>query len=637
MKIIKLLFKIGVFLTIIGVVFIGGVYIYAYFTEPISLNTANSYYIYDNKDNVIYQGSSNSEWVSLDGIDDKFINYIVNTEDQHFYQHLGFDVGRIIKTLYANMKAGKITAGASSISQQYVKNLFLEFDQTWERKIEEAFLTIRLETHYSKKEILEGYLNTIYFGQGIYGVKDACQYYFNKDISNITMEEAIILAGIPKSPNNYNPISNMEGCLKRSNIVATYLRDYNVISEEEYTSLDFNNITIYGKHQNNNLDTLMYYQDAVLSELKSLKEIPKNLLDDGGLRIFTNLDIDAQTNMENSMKENNIDDDNQIAAIMVDPNTGGVIALAGGKNYAISQYNRVTQSKRQVGSTIKPFLYYAALNNGMTSASTFKSEKTSFVFGENKTYSPSNYADTYANKDITMAAALAYSDNIYAVKTHLFLGEDTLVNTLKTCGLKEELLAVPSLSLGAKELNMLDYAGAYNTLATGGIQRDLFFIRRVEDINGNVIYEKKSEEKQVLDESIVYILNELMRNTYNYNFVDYYSPTVIYLNGKLSKKYALKSGTTDNDYWLVGYNRDALMMVWAGNDYNKETPKSYSKALKNIWLDTVESYEEDMDDNWYQMPENVVAVPMDPVSGKYKTNSKTLFYFLEGTELAYID
>ena len=130
MKIIKLLFKIGIFLAIIAVVFLGGIYIYAYFTEPISLNTANSYYIYDNKDNVIYQGSSNSEWVALDGIDEKFIDYIVNTEDQHFYQHFGFDIGRIIKTLYNNFKAGKITAGASSISQQYVKNLFLEFDQT---------------------------------------------------------------------------------------------------------------------------------------------------------------------------------------------------------------------------------------------------------------------------------------------------------------------------------------------------------------------------------------------------------------------------------------------------------------------------------------------------------------------------
>lgn len=313
------------------------------------------------------------------------------------------------------------------------------------------------------------------------------------------------------------------------------------------------------------------------------------------------------------------------------------MALAGGKNYVKSQYNRVTQAKRQVGSTIKPFLYYAALNNGMTAASTFKSEKTSFVFGENKTYSPTNYGDLYGNKDITMAAALSYSDNVYAVKTHLFLGENTLVDTLKSCGLKEELMPNPSLALGAKEINMLDFATAYTTLASGGLKRDLFFIRRIEDINGNKIYEKELEETRVLDESITYIVNELMTNTYNYNFVDYYSPTVLYLNGKLSHKYALKSGTTDNDYWLAGYNKEALMLVWAGNDQNAETPKTYSKAIKNIWLDTMENVEKDMDEVWYTKPDNVVAVPMDPITGKYNSKSKSLFYFLSGTELAYIN
>lgn len=637
MKHVKRLFKIVLFLGIIGVIFLIGLYIFAYFTDPIALNTANSYYIYDSNDNVIYQGSNNSEWVSLDNIDDKFIDYIVSVEDKHFYQHKGFDILRILKSLYLNMRAGKIVGGASSISQQYVKNLFLEFDQTWERKIEEAFLTIRLETHYSKKEILEGYLNTIYFGQGIYGVKDAAQYYFNKDISNITMEEAITLAGIPKSPNNYNPISNKDSYLKRVNIVSTFLKDNDIISEDEFNSLNFNDLEVYGKHQNNNLDTLMYYQDAVIAELKNIKNIPKSLLDDGGLRIYTNLDMEAQTAMENSIKENNVDDNNQIASIVVNPNTGGVMALAGGKNYAKSQYNRVTQAKRQVGSTIKPFLYYAALNNGMTAASTFKSEKTSFVFGENKTYTPTNYGDLYGNKDISMAAALAYSDNIFAVKTHLFLGENTLVDTLKTCGLKEDLSPNPSLALGAKEINMLDYATAYTSLASGGFKRDLFFIRRIEDINGNKIYERELVDTRVLDEAITYIVNEMMTNTYNYNFVDYYSPTVLYLNGKLSHKYALKSGTTDNDYWLSGYNKNALMLIWAGNDLNEETPKTYSKIIKNIWLDTMETIEKNMDDVWYTKPDNVVAVPMEPITGKYSTKSKSLFYFLEGTELAYIN
>ena len=635
---VKKVLKFFLFLGIVGCVSISCLYIYAYFTPAIELNTANSYYIYDNKDNVIYQGSANSEWVGLDNIDSKLKNYIIAIEDQHFYQHKGFDILRIAQTMVNNIKARKIVAGASSISQQYVKNLFLTFDQTWQRKIEEAFLTIRLETHYEKDEILEGYLNTIYFGQGIYGVKDAANYYFNKDISSLSREEAIILAGIPKSPNNYNPISNFEACMKRSKIVAAALLENEVISQEEYDSLDLENVVLYGKHQSNNLDTLMYYHDAVIEELYSIDAIPQSLIEAGGLRIFTNLDIDTQTKMEESIKANSEDDDVQIASIVVDPNTGKVLALAGGKNYAVSQYNRVTQSKRQVGSTIKPFLYYAALNNGMTSASTFKSEETTFVFSENKTYSPTNYGDTYGNKDITMSAALAYSDNIFAVKTHLFLGEDTLVNTLKSAGLKENLSANPSLALGAADINMLDYATAYSTLANLGEKNELYFIERVEDINGNLLYQHKEDAKQVLDESITYILNEMMTNTYNYSYVDYYSPTVLYLNGKLSRKYALKSGTTDNDYWIAGYNQDVLMLVWAGDDNNANVDKSYSKAIKNIWLDTVEFYEsnKDPDTSWYTMPDNVVAIPMDPISGKYDQTAKTLFYFIDGTHLAYL-
>lgn len=628
------------FFTFIICLFILGVtsiYVYAYFTDPIDLNSANSYYIYDNKDNIVFMGSNNHEWVTLDNIDQDFLDCIINVEDQYFYYHKGFDILRIIKTMYNNIKAGEITAGASSISQQYVKNLYLSFEQTWERKLEEAFLTIRLETHYTKDEILEGYLNTIYFGQGIYGIKDAAAYYFNKDISDISLEEAIILAGIPKSPNNYNPVSNMEACLKRAKVVANVLLENEIITDEVYDALDFDNITIYGQHKSNNLSTLMYYQDAVIEELYDIQSIPDDLIKAGGLRIFTNLDIDTQTKMEESIKSNVLEDETQIASIVVEPLTGKILALAGGKDYAVSQYNRVTKSKRQVGSTIKPFLYYAALNNGMTTASTFKSEETTFVFAEDKKYSPTNYADSYANKDISMNAAIAYSDNIYAVKTHLFLGEQTLVDTLTNCGLKESLAPNPSLALGAFDINMLDYATAYATLASGGIKNELYLINRVEDINGNVLYTHKEEPIQVLDPSITYILNESLTNTYNYSYVDYSSPTVLYLNGKMSRKYAIKSGTTDNDYWLSGYNNDVLMLVWAGMDNNGEVPKKYNNIIKNIWLDTVEFYLEDHGDTWYTKPDDVVAVPMDHLNGEYNKNANTLFYFLKGSELAYIE
>ena len=602
-----------------------------------SLNSANSYYLYDNKDNVVYQGSNKSAWVSLKEIDPKFLNYIISIEDQHFYHHLGFDIPRILKTLFTNIKSGKILAGASSISQQYVKNLYLTFDQTWERKIEEAFLTIKLETHYSKDEILEGYLNTIYFGEGVYGIKNAANYYFNKEPNDLTDEEAIILAGIPKSPNNYNPISNMEACMKRVNVVKSVLKENGTITDDAYNNLNFDNLNLYGKKSTNNLNTLMYYQDAVMDELSKITSIPEKLINSGGIRIYTNLDLDTQKAMDEEIEAKTLDDDNQVAGIVVNPRNGKVVALAGGKNYSKSQYNRVLKSKRQVGSTIKPFLYYAALNSGMTEASTFKSEKTSFVFQENKVYNPTNYGNKYANKDISMALALAYSDNIYAVKTHLFLGENTLVDTLKTCGLKENLAPNPSLALGASEINMLDYATAYTTLASNGYKRELYFINKIEDVDGNVLYIHKNKEEKVLNDDALYILNEMMRNTYNYNYVDYNSPTVIYLNGKLNQKYALKSGTTDNDYWISGYNNNVLSIFWAGNDQNEDTPKAYSKIIKDIWLRSVNAFTEDIiDDEWYSLPKNVIAIPVNPKTGKYAAKSKELFYFIDGTQTPYI-
>ena len=637
MKHIKNLFKISILLFISTLVIIIGIYVYSYFMPAMSLNSANSYYLYDNKDNVVYQGSNKSAWVSLKEIDPKFLNYIISIEDQHFYHHLGFDIPRILKTLFTNIKSGKILAGASSISQQYVKNLYLTFDQTWERKIEEAFLTIKLETHYSKDEILEGYLNTIYFGEGVYGIKNAANYYFNKEPNDLTDEEAIILAGIPKSPNNYNPISNMEACMKRVNVVKSVLKENGTITDDAYNNLNFDNLNLYGKKSTNNLNTLMYYQDAVMDELSKINSIPEKLINSGGIRIYTNLDLDTQKAMDEEIEAKTLDDDNQVAGIVVNPRNGKVVALAGGKNYSKSQYNRVLKSKRQVGSTIKPFLYYAALNSGMTEASTFKSEKTSFVFQENKVYNPTNYGNKYANKDISMALALAYSDNIYAVKTHLFLGENTLVDTLKTCGLKENLAPNPSLALGASEINMLDYATAYTTLASNGYKRELYFINKIEDVEGNVLYIHKNKEEKVLNDDALYILNEMMRNTYNYNYVDYNSPTVIYLNGKLNQKYALKSGTTDNDYWISGYNNNILSIFWAGNDQNEDTPKAYSKIIKDIWLRSVNAFTEDIiDDEWYSLPKNVIAIPVNPKTGKYDAKSKELFYFIDGTQTPYI-
>lgn len=634
MKKIKFLYKTILFLTISFTVIILCLYAYAYFSPKITLNSANAIFMYDNQGELIFQTNNNKKWVNLNDISPDLKDATISIEDKNFYNHFGFDYLRIIKSLYLNVKTKSITAGASTISQQYVKNLYLDFNQTWKRKIEEALLTLNLEVHYTKDEILEGYLNTINYGQGNFGIQSASEYYFDKESKDLTLEEAIILAGIPKSPENYNPVSNYDKCIKRAKVVAASMYKNNYITKEEYDNLFQNEIPIYGKKKTNNMQTLMYYHDAVISELNSIKNVPKDLIKSGGLKVYTNLDINTQKKLDETFIQYKEKDNVELASIITTPKDGKIIALAGGYNYAKSQFNRATQAKRQVGSTIKPFLYYAALNNNMTEASTFKSEVTSFVFGNGENYSPKNYSNTYANKDITMAAALAYSDNIYAVKTHLFLGEEELVKTLKYAGLKTKLNPNPSLALGAEDINLLDYAEAYNTLANYGTHNELYLIERIEDNKGNLIYQHKDKSEEVLNKDNIYILNEMMTSTYNPIFNDYMSPTILSLNSRLTKKYAIKSGTTNSDYLIVGYNPDIFMMVWAGNDYNENASFKYSSIIKNIWCDNVEYYLKDKETSWYEPSDNIVAMPLDAITGEYnpKSDKNTLFYFKKGSE-----
>ncbi len=634
MKILKKIFKVNLFLIISFFICLVGLYTYAYLSPPLEISSIGKIYLYDNKNTLIETGSSGAEWISLKEIPDNFKNAMISVEDKNFYKHKGFDYLRIVKAMLLNIKNKAIVQGASTISQQYIKNMYLDFDKTWSRKIEEAFLTLELEVHYDKNYILEGYLNTINYGQGNYGIKKASKYYFNKDPKDLTLEEAIMLAGIPKNPSNFNPISSYENCIKRAKVVAKTMYDNKYIDKNTYDNLFKNPIEIYGQKNNTNSNMVMYYEDAVYNELKNINSIPTSLIKSGGLKIYTNLDMETQTDLENNIKNYVSDEEMQIASVIVNPENGKVISLVGGTNYSKSQYNRAISSKRQVGSTMKPFLYYAALENGFTSASTFLSEETTFNFENSPKYSPSNYNNTYAHKEISMAAAIAYSDNIYAVKTHLFLGEDTLIKTANTCGIKANLKENPSLALGTSELNMLDFATGYTTLASNGYKKDLYFIEKVEDLNGNVLYEHKNKEKLVLNQNNLYILNELLTNTTNASFKDYTVPTGLSIANKLNHKYALKTGTTKTDYWTVGYNKKALMLVWMGYDDARETNSNISGEAKNIWASTIENYEKNVSDEWYEQPKNVIATIRDPVTGNEVKNKEknTLYYFVKGSE-----
>ena len=622
-----------IFLFISFVVILIGLYTYAYLSPKLDLKKSGSLYIYDNKDELLYQGSRNNEWANLSDISTYLVDAVISVEDKNFYDHHGFDYLRIAKAMATNIRRNKIVQGASTISQQYIKNLYLDFDKTWKRKIEEAFLTLELEVHYDKDDILEGYLNTINYGQGNMGIVNAASYYFNKKPNELTLEEAIMLAGIPKNPSGYNPVNNYEASVNRAKVVAKAMLNNKYIDEATYNNLYKEKIEIYGQNKTNNLQMVMYYQEAVLKELNNIKEIPTSLINSGGLKIYTNLDMEMQKNMEDAILSKKSDDEVQVASVVVNPDTGEVRALTGGIDYAKSQYNRALKSKRQVGSTMKPFLYYAALENNMTMASTFRSEETTFNLSNGKTYSPSNAGGIYASKEITMAAALSLSDNIYAVKTNLFLGVDKMIDVAKRTGINEELQGVASLPLGTSEINILDFATGYNTFATGGYKKDLYSIRKVTDLNGNVLYEHEDKKDLVINPNYTYILNEALTSTTNDAFVDYTTPTALNISGSLTHKYAIKTGSTNTDYWIVGYNPDALVMMWMGYDDNRECDKSVRNQAKKIWAEVIEDATKDKDD-WYETPKNVVAIPLDAVTGNVpKDNNKTaLYYFVKGSE-----
>ena len=638
MKFIKFMrktIKFTLFLVFAGLLAISGLYMYAKMNQKLEIKSANAFLMYDNNEELFFQGNGNQEWINLEDISPYLINATLSTEDKRFYDHYGFDFIRIAKALYVNISSKQKKEGASTISQQYARNLFLNFDKTWERKLNEMWITIKLESHYKKDEILEGYLNTINYGHGMYGIENASKYYFDKSSKDLTLAEAALLTGIPKSPSYYSPFVNFDLAKKRQVNILYMMYKNGYITESEYENSKNEELKLIGKKESNEITSVAYYQDAVMKELEKLN-IPKSYLETGGIKIYTNLDMNAQKILEDSVNNNlDKDDDIQTSAVMMDPKTGKVIAIIGGRDYTTSQYNRAYSSERQVGSTMKPILYYAALENGFTSSTTFTSEATTFTFSNNQTYSPQNYGETYGGKPISLATAISYSDNIYAVKTHMFLGEETLVNMTKRLGITSRLEEVPSLALGTASINMLEFAAAYSAFANEGSKVKASFINKVEDLHGNILYQKNYENEVILNKSLTYILNNLLTTTYDSDYIDYSYPTAIGIAPKIKHTLALKSGTTDTDHWSIGYNQDIVTAVWVGYDDNKSLSVSDYKYSRNIWIEAMENYLKDKEDNWYEMPSNVVGVLVNPITGRPATNEdkiKKILYYIKGTE-----
>ena len=633
MKKFRNFFKFFLFFLILFTLIYLGIYLYAKSTPKLSIKGANGYYLYDNKNELYTNGSK--DWVRLGDISNNLINATISIEDKNFYKHQGFDFLRIVKALFINFKNQSTSQGASTITQQLSKNLFLDFDKTWTRKLKEAWITVRLESHYSKDKILEGYLNTINYG-GIFGIENASNYYFGKNSKDLSLAEASILAGIPKNPSKYSPLTNINNSKARQKNILNSMVKNNYITKEDADKAYNEELSFKKLEENDNLKMMMYYQDAVMHELSSISSIPSSFTQTGGLKIYTNLNVEVQTILEKNSNKNITNPNIELAGVVMNPNDGKVLALTGGRDYSKSEFNRAISAKRQIGSTIKPFLYYSALENGFTPSTTFTSEKTTFSFSGGKTYTPKNYNDKYADGPISLAAAISYSDNIYAVKTHLFLGDDALPDILMRVGIDKKFSSLPSLALGAEEIDIISMMGAYATLANEGNKVKPYFISKITDMDGKVLYEYNPKPESILNKSTVYVLNELLTTTYSKEFSDYNVPTCLSILPKITHKYAVKSGTTNTDNLIFGYNKSLLVGLWTGYDDNKTVDSKDSSNLKNMWVDIMEDYLKGKNDNetWYKTPNNVVGVAIDPISGNVATDNKKakVLYYIKGTE-----
>ncbi|SFE08689.1 penicillin-binding protein, 1A family [Lentibacillus persicus] len=624
----------------LGVLLLCGVYFTSFLMGPPDLaNDQNTIY-YSTDGEIIGEesGAENRYWTDLDSISPHLVDATLAIEDQHFYDHNGFDLQRIVGAAIADIRNLSLEEGASTLSQQYARNLFLTHEKTWTRKLKEAFYTVRLEMYYTKDELLEGYLNTIYYGHGAYGAEAASRHFFDKSASELSLAEAAMLAAIPKGPSYYSPFNDMENAQNRQRQVLSAMQKNDLITDQAHSLSLSEELAFTEPEERENVSIAPYFQDAALKEASDVLGLDTEKIRSGGYHIYTTLDKELQHKLKNNTQnEMAAGSGIEIGAIAMEPDSGGIRALIGGKDYTKSSFNRAVSARRMPGSAFKPFLYYAALNNGYTPVTKLMSKPTAFQLEDGELYQPSNYNGYYANEQITLAQALAVSDNVYAVKTNLYLGPEQLANTAKTFGFGGDLPAVPSLALGTAAVTVEEMVSSYSMLANGGYDIDSHTVAKIVDRSGATVYEREQKENErLLDPKSVFVLSQLMTGMFDRSLNGYMAVTGSSIADQLKRTYAGKSGTTETDSWMIGYSPSLVTGIWTGYDDNKQITKTNEEAYaKNIWASFMEEAHQGIEEKKPEIPAGVTGVSIDPKSGQRATpycDTSRIMYFKEGTE-----
>ncbi|HEY9640774.1 MAG TPA: penicillin-binding protein 1A, partial [Coleofasciculaceae cyanobacterium] len=520
-------------------------------------------YIYDMNGTLLdsLHDEANREVVELNDISPNLKRAVLAIEDSYFYSHHGINPVGVGRALLANVAEKQTVEGGSTITMQLVKNLFLDPRRTINRKVAEAVLSLRLEQVFKKDQILEMYLNQVYWGHNTYGAETAAMSYFNKHASELTLGEAAMMAGLIQAPEVYSPFVNYQVAKKRQATVLERMRALNWITADEEAAaraqpIQLGQITSFRQSQ------APYITDAVIQELSD--RFGRDAVLKGGMRVQTTIDLDLQRKAEETAREG-LDSvqgqglsADQISIVAVDPRTHFVKAMVGGVDYKQSQFNRATQALRQPGSAFKPFVYYAAFATGRFDPdSTISDTPVSYPDGDGY-YTPQNYDGRFYGA-MSIRSALAQSRNIPAIRLGQEVGINRVIEVCRTLGIKSPMEPVTSLPLGSVDLTPMEMASAYATFASGGWQSPTTTIVQVIDSKGNVLLDNTPHPQLVLDPWAVAALDEVMQGVIN--------------NGtaraaQIDRPAAGKTGTTssERDIWFVGFVPQLSVAVWVGND-----------------------------------------------------------------------
>jgi penicillin-binding protein 1A len=559
---------------------------------------------------------------------------ILATEDRRFYKHWGIDPIGVARAVVQNYRRGRIVEGGSTITQQLTKVLFLTPDKSLERKLKEAVLALELERRYSKDRILEMYLNQVYFGHGSYGVEAAARTFFGKPVSELTVKEAALIAGLPRAPSNYSPFDRGEAAKRRREVVLRRMVDFGVLKDEEAKRLAKTDLGLIPPERRRT--TGQYFVDYVQQSLEA--KYGPDLVLKGGLNVYTTLNPTMQLAAEQSLRDGlkalqgrsaqaRPGESPEGAVITVEPQTGYVKAMVGGSDFFRSEFNRAVQAKRQPGSAFKPFIYIAALEAGFTPASQIEDSPVSYtVGGSQPVWKPENY-DRKFRGSTTLQQAIEESVNVVTVKLQERIGLAKTIQVARRLGVTSPLDVNLSLALGTSDLSLLELTSAYGALANQGTWMPPVTIRYVTDAQGKLLEEHVPEGRDALAPETAYVITQMLRGVVERGTGQ--------AAKALGRPIAAKTGTT-NDYsnaWFIGFTPRLATGVWVGYDRPRSLGKDEtgSRVAVPIWVGYMGRVLGDSPKEDFQVPDRIVSLLIDEDPSGECLRPVTMA-FVKGTE-----